>query len=253
MDGSNNDLQVRQSHIATLLLANRGGGMDWGEFSRLDGKPWSKKLANTFLLCCLLDYQIPSEVAWRNGYRLIEDILGDPDDVWRAITSVTDSEWKSKRDEYKLHRFPVGHNRLWRIGRRICDKYEGDARHIWKGKYPPAALEMLSGLGAGDQISRMVVGALRDCGQLTGATSDVKGDVYVRRVLGRAVLGEPTDPEMAVRLARQLHPTDPWQLDAQLWYVGKSYCHAGDPTCSQCYLAPHCAYALKRSQDGSPK
>jgi endonuclease III len=191
-------------------------------------------------------------VAWRNGHRLIEDILGNPDDVWRAITSVSDSEWKSKRDEYKLHRFPAGHNRLWRIGKRICDEYEGDARRIWKGKDPPAALEMLWGLGAGDQISRMVVGALRDCGQLTGATSDVKGDVYVCRVLGRAVLGETTDPETAVRLARRLHPDDPWQLDAQLWYIGKSCCHAGDPNCSQCYLAPHCAYALRRSHGGSP-
>ena len=85
---------------------------------------------------------------------------------------------------------------------------------------------MLWDLGAGDQISRMVVGALRDCGQLTGTASDVKGDVYVCRVLGRAVLGEATDPETAVRLARQLHSADPWQLDAQLWDVGKSYCHA---------------------------
>lgn len=99
----------------------------------------------------------------------------------------------------------------------------------------------------------MVVGALRDCGQLAGATSDVKGDVYVRRVLGRAVLGETTDEDTAVRLARQLHPDDPWQLGAQLWSVGKSYCHDGDPNCSQCYWAPHCTYALRRSQGGSPK
>ena len=96
----------------------------------------------------------------------------------------------------------------------------------------------------------MVVGALRDCGQLTGATSDVKGDVYVRRVLGRAVLGETTDPETAVRLAGQLHPTDPWQLDAQLWRVGKDYCRTNVPNCSQCYLAPHCAYALRHSHGG---
>ena len=52
MDGSNNDPQVRQSHIATLLLANRRGGTDWGEYYQPDGTPWSKKIANTFLLCC---------------------------------------------------------------------------------------------------------------------------------------------------------------------------------------------------------
>jgi endonuclease III len=245
--------QERWNHITTLLLANRGGGTDWGEFSQPDGKPWSKKTANKFLLCCLLDYQVHSDVAWRNGYRLIEDIFGDPDDVWRAITAISYSEWKSKRDAYKLHRFPAAHNRLWRIGRRVCDEYDGDARRIWEGRDSRPVLETLWDLGAGDQIARMIVGALRDCGEITGAASDVKGDVYVRRVLGRAVLEETTDPETAVRLARQLHPADPWQLDAQLWYVGKSYCHADDPNCSQCYLAPHCAYALRRSQGGSPK
>jgi hypothetical protein len=251
IEDPNGDRQMRQSNIAALLLANRGGGTDWGEFSQPDNKPWSKKAANKFLLCCLLDFQIPSDVAWRNGYRLIEDILNDPDNVWGAITSVSASEWKSKRDEYKLHRFPAGHNRLWRIGRRICDEYAGDARRMWEGKDSPAVLETLWDLDAGDQISRMVVGALRDCGQIKGATSDVKADVYVCRVLGRAVLGETTDPETAVKLARQLHPADPWQLDAQLWYVGKSYCRARDPNCSQCYLASHCAYALRRSQGGS--
>jgi len=251
MDGPNNDLQVRKSHLANLLLANRRGGTDWGEYYQPDGTPWSKKIANTFLLCCLLDYQMPSDVAWKNGARLINDILGDPDDVWQAITSVSDSEWKAKREEYKLHRFPAGHNRLWKIGKRICDDYQGDTRRIWEGKDPCTALVMLWDLGAGDQISRMVVGALRDCGQLTGTVSDVKGDVYVCRVLGRAVLGETTDPETGVRLAKQLHPADPWQLDAQLWDVGKSYCHTHNPSCSQCYLAPDCAYALRQREGRS--
>ena len=90
----------------------------------------------------------------------------------------------------------------------------------------------------------MIVGALRDCGQIESGKSDVKGDVYVRRVLGRAVLGFAIDPEMAVQLARELHSADPWQLDAQLWVVGKTWCHTRDPECLRCYLARHCAYAI---------
>jgi hypothetical protein len=237
MGDPNSIPQEQPNPIATLLLANREGGMDWGEFSQPESKPWSKKVANKFLLCCLLDYQIPSDVAWLNGYRLIDDILGDPDDVWRAITSISDSEWESKRGAYKLHRFPAAHDRLWRIGRRICADYDGDARNIWEGRDPRSVLETLWALGAGDQISRMIVGALRDCGEITGAASDVKGDVYVCRVLGRAVLGELTDPESAVRLAARLHPADPWQLDAPLWYVGKTFCTT-IPNCSTCYLLP---------------
>lgn len=240
---SERDHSERMQQIAGLLLANRNGTEEWGEISRLDGKPCSKRIANKFLACCLLDYQMDSNVAWRNGCRLVEDTLGDPDDVWRAITSVPEPEWLSRWSEYKLHRFPAGHNRLWRIGKVICDRYDGDARRIWEGKDSAQVVERLLALGAGDQISRMIVGALRDCGQVQG-TSDVKADVYVCRVLGRAVIGKPTDPDTAAGLARQLHPADPWQLDWPLWNVGKSCCEATHPNCLRCYLAPHCAYAL---------
>jgi hypothetical protein len=72
-----------------------------------------------------------------------------------------------------------GHNRLWKIARRICDQYQGDARNIWEGRDSRSVLEALWELGAGDQMSRMIVGALRDCGLMVGVTSDVKGNVYV--------------------------------------------------------------------------
>jgi len=86
MDNPLNDCDERMHHIATLLLANQRGTADWGELSHLEGQPCSKRIANKFLICCLLDWQMKSDLAWRNGYRLVEDILGDPDDVWKAIT-----------------------------------------------------------------------------------------------------------------------------------------------------------------------
>jgi endonuclease III len=238
-------------NIARLLLENRGGGTDWGMMADLKGAPCSKQLANKFLLCCLLDYQIRSEVAWANGERLIADILHDPDDIWKAITSVSEDEWKSKRAEYHLHRFSVAHNRLWKIADRVCEEYDGDARRIWEGRDSRTVLDALWDLGAGEQISRMVVGALRDCGQITG-TGDVKADIYVCRVLGRAVLGKTTDPEEAVRLARRMNPADPWQLDAALWQLGKAVCLASNPICSRCYLVADCAYAIEHSASSSP-
>jgi endonuclease-3 len=204
-------------------------------------------MANCFLLGSALDWRIPSELAWQNADRLVKEILGDPDDLWQTITSVSHSEWKSKHDKYQLHWLHAAHDRLWRIEKRICDEYSGDARRIWEGRNSSAALEALWDVGAGQQISRMIVGALRDCGQIRSRKSDVKGDIYVRHVLGRAVLGETTDAEMAVKLAGQMHPEDPWQLDAQLWEADKKWCHPNNPNCSQCYLSPHCAYALSRT------
>jgi endonuclease III len=240
------DIIARRRAIASLLIERRESGTDWGEW-QMTGKTWSKGLANRFLLGCLLDYQIDSELAWENADRLVKEFLGDPDDVWYAITSVSEAEWQSKRDEYNLHRFPHAHNRLWTIASIICDQHAGDSRRLWENKDSAGALQALWDLGAGEQISRMIVGALRDCGQITAGNSDVKGDIYVRRVLGRAVLGHVTDAETAVQVARELHHADPWQLDAQLWLVGKMWCHSQTPECSQCYLVRYCEYALARA------
>lgn len=240
IDDPNLDSRDQQRQIARLLLAERAEKPDFG-----DKGEWSKKAANMFLLCCLLDYQMHADIAWKNGERLVEEILGNPDDIWRTIKSVSESEWRSKKKEYGLHRFPAAHNRLWPIASRLCNEYDGDARSIWKDKAPAEVLGLLWDLGAGDQISRMIVGALRDCGQIRGEKSDVKADVHVRRVLGRALRGEPVDPETALQLARRLHPTDPWQLDGQLWYIGNHYCKT-NPDCSRCYLAPACRYALDK-------
>jgi endonuclease III len=236
--------------VADLLLEHRAGREDWG-LSSAGGEPCSKKVANKFLICCLLDWQMKADLAWRNGERLVGEILGDPEDVWLKITSVEESVWKSKRAEYKLHRFPAGHNRLWRIGKEIRDKYDGDARRIWQGKESSAVLVDLLAMGAGEQISRMIAGALRDCGQINGP-GDVKADIHVCRVLGRVAYGEPISAAAATELARQFNPTDPWQLDWPLWEVGSSYCKPKNPHCERCYLAPHCVYNLHRVGASTP-
>ena len=113
------------------------------------------------------------------------------------------------------------------------------------GRCPFDALVHLWALGAGDQISRMIVGALRDCGEIKGGSGDVKADVHLRRVLGRAVDGEEISAAKVIELTRQLNPTDPWRLDWPLWNIGKYYCRPTNPKCSECYLHPHCEYYRK--------
>ena len=151
-----------------------------------------------------------------------------------------------KFKEYHLHRFPNAHNRLWRIGRQIRNRYDGDAMQIWQSKGSGEVLERLLALNAGEQLSRMIVGALLDCRQIKGS-GDVKADLHVCRALGRVVYGEPTNPAAAVELARQLNPSDPWKIDGPLWQVGKSFCRPDTPRCPKCYLTPHCSYSLEHS------
>jgi len=95
----------------------------------------------------------------------------------------------------------------------------------------------------------MIVGALKDCGQISGK-SDVKADVHVCRVLGRVFDGKETTPGVAIKLARELNPDDPWQLDMPLWNLGQTKCDSTSPKCTDCYLVEDCKYAQEHSLRG---
>jgi len=229
--------------VAEILLEHRGP--DEGFWLWLaEGKPTSKKDANKFLLGSILDYQILAKRAWENARRLSEAILGDPEDLWHRIASFPQSEWMAKREEYSLHRFPKAHERVWRIGSAIVVHYDGDARRIWEGQPPGVVLDRLNWLRVGEQISRMIVGALIDTGQIEGSV-DVKADAHVRRVLGRLLRGRPFTPQeasAAVEATRRMHPENPWLLDRPLYLLGKRVCRAADPRCSSCYARSECTF-----------
>lgn len=88
-------------------LENRRAKEDWGEISRIEGGECSKRVANTFLICCLLDFQSPTDEAWRKAERLVER-LGDPADLWSTISSFAKEKWDSKYDEVSLTAFATG-------------------------------------------------------------------------------------------------------------------------------------------------
>ena len=84
-----NDLQ----QIGDLLLKNRLGREDWG------GDISQKKAANTFLICCLVNYQWRSGVAWKKGEHLVK-LLDAGENVWVKISSFRKETWDSKYEEY---------------------------------------------------------------------------------------------------------------------------------------------------------
>lgn len=234
----------KTQEVAQILLKNRGGEDPEFWVWLKPNQPASMKDANKFLLASILDYQIHADTAWGNAKRLSEDVLRDPDKLWHRITSVTLSEWVSKRKEYSLHRFPKGHERVWTIGNRIVQQYYGDARKIWDNQSIDATLYRLNDLRVGEQISRMVVGALIDTGHLKGK-GDVKVDVHVRRVLGRAVQGREIplqETGRVIDLTREMHPDNPWLLDRPLFLLGKQSCEAKKPKCISCFLQSVCTY-----------
>ncbi len=214
------------------------------------GETLSKKEANKFMLGAILDYQIPAQKAWGNACRLAEDVFDDPDDLWEGITAISQSRWNDKFKKYSLHRFPKAHERVWRIGKEIVEKYDGDARVIWKKHSPYTVLHRLNELRVGKQISRMVVGALLDTEQIQANEDeegrvDVKVDIHVRRVLGRLLRGKGYDcgeSSAALQKTRAMYPKYPWRLDRPLYELGKSICISSNPKCRECYLRKDCEY-----------
>ena len=205
---------------------------DWDWLTPLNGERSDKKSASKFMLGAIIDYQILAKQAWANAKRLAETEFGDPVDLWETITSIPESEWEARFKRYKLHRFRSAHNRVWRIGREIVQRYGGDARRIWECQSASEVLERLNNMRVGPQISRMIVGALYDTGQIKDL-GDLKADLHVRHVLGRVFTGSKVSASEAHRLAKMVAQGPTWPLDSRLYFIGKDYC-GKDPNCEHC-------------------
>ena len=137
-------MSEKNERLRDLLIRHADDAKRKYQAPWLDQKPLTMKNANKFILGAIIDYQILADVAWDNAKRLSEAILGDPASLWGHITdSYTKDEWASKWREFRIHRFPAAHNRIWRIGEEVVKRYDGDVRKIWEGKSPDAVLSIL--------------------------------------------------------------------------------------------------------------
>lgn len=247
--------ESRKERIARLLLLvprEADGNWPW-----MDEKPLSKRNANKFFLYAILDYQMNVDQICQNIEKFVEKNLQDPPDLWDRIVSFSEAEWKQKSiaKEIFLHRYPAGHMRVWYIGKDIVEKYNGDAREIWENQSPETVMARLKSLGRGkegigNKLSVMTMGALFDSGQILvhkGSNPlDVKVDMHVKRVLGRALRGTGFEDSEAITVleeTRQMYPPIPYLLDQALYYLGKDTCHKNNPDCENCFLRSECAFA----------
>jgi uncharacterized HhH-GPD family protein len=208
--------------------------------------------AFAFLVAVISDQGIKAERAWIVPF-LLKQRLGhlDPakfaageDDVREAFQTPT-----------KLHRFVKKVPRwLVQAARLVLCEYEGDAGQIWSGS--PRADELQRRLdefpGIGQKKAAMAVEILaRDLRvPISGPEgSDVAYDVHLRRVFLRTRLADRDEQDHMIQVARKLHPDRPGALDHPAWHVGRTWCHAVLPACSECPLTNICPKDIERAKN----
>jgi len=241
------DIKVRN-----ILLEYRKKSIEDFEWPWLEEHPLSMKNANKFFLASMIDFQMSADKVWDNAKKLSEELFGDPEELWNYITEnfPTENQWQEfiieqKESGFSIHRFDWVANKIWNAAEIIVEKYDGDARNIWKdfksNEELVEKIKMVIGANS-EATAKMIVLALNEEKHINIGKSDVKPDVHVMKVVGRVYYGREVDAKKAIEITRRILPENPGILDNPLYSIGKSVCNISNPQCNLCPLNDVCEY-----------
>lgn len=207
---------------------------------------------HAFVLACCMDRQMNAEKAWMIPVTIMR-LTGETS--IEALSDISLSKYKSLFKNNNLHRYPEKMAEVFYYAvHRIVDDYQGDASRIWANN-PSSAIVVARFLefhGVGPKIATMATNILaRDfhvpMSDYIGI--DVSVDVHIKRVMKRMGLIPDNCSDDHIRyVARELSPSYPGIIDEPLWQIGRDFCHAGDPDCSNCTVASSCSFKQKNEK-----
>jgi len=206
-----------------------------------------------FVLRVIFDEHIRWELAWAAPDEL-RNRLGHLD--VNKIAQIDESELKKIMSTPKaLHPYVNKMPRqIIRACKFIVDRYNGDARQIWKGSLYAKDIENRFDEipQIGQKKASMAVNMLvRDYGipilDKERQGIDVSYDIHVRRVFIRTGLVDNDSLDEVIKAAQVLNPQYPGALDYPAWVIGQKWCKKTNPLCSDCILASVCPKLLTRS------
>ncbi len=225
-------------------------------FARFTGNDKADILLNdlentphAFVLACVMDRQIKSELAWLIPY-LISEKLGNFNFQTLASLSQQDVE-RLMTTPSPLHRFPLEMSKIFYFTvQTIAKDYDGLASSIWNDEPPSAEVvyRFLQFKGVGQKIATMATNTLARDFKVKFSdyySVDVSVDVHVRRVLYRlGLIAKDASIEQIVFRARAISPEFPGLIDLPLWEIGRSWCKPSEPNCPECYMQEVCPKVL---------
>jgi len=199
-----------------------------------------------FLLAASLDRGMAAEQAWRLPAK-IRSVLGHLDPA--RIANMTEAELLDVLQQIngRPRYLTAACKTIIDAAQCVVTQYGGDARNLWYGQRVQMIKRRMEAIyGVGPGIASMVVNLLASLGAIQieaadYAAMDVKPDVHVQRVFQRMGFCDRKASERAVvEAARRLHPEYPGKLDAPAWHIGRNWCHATGPECTECPMDVIC-------------
>lgn len=228
-------LELNQTAVAKALLPSLEPGAT--EFV----------LANPYAFClaACLDRGARAEIIWTIPYWLRKQ-LGHLDP--QKMNRLTIEEWSQLVAQLpKRPRFVNDAPRtLDKITKIIVEEFNGNPSKIWENKKAAEVKKTFRRVhGVGPGISNMIVLLLEKAygirfSDLDHATMDIKPDVHTMRVLYRLGVAKAQQESDAIQAARLLNPNYPGEIDGPLWLIGRNWCTATHPNCTQCIMNAEC-------------
>jgi len=129
----------------------------------------------------------------------------------------------------------------------VIEECDGDAFNLWKGRRAAEVKRTLMSIhGVGPGIASMGVLLIEKTfgirfDDLDRTHMDIKPDVHTVRVLYRLGVSDAENIDSAITAARRLKPEFPGGVDGALWEIGRRFCFASNPNCTDCPMNGKCA------------
>lgn len=198
-----------------------------------------------FCVATCLDRGTKAEIIWTTPY-WISQITGhfDPFQFFtlplEEIAGIFDRLPKKPR---YINAAPMTFISITKI---VVENFSGKAERIWENKKAiDVKRTFLSVYGVGIGIANMAVLLIEkmykiNFSDLDHTRMDIKPDVHTMRVLYRLGVSAANLEDEAISAARFLNPTYPGEIDGALWLLGRKWCYAVKPDCTNCPMREVC-------------
>jgi len=186
-----------------------------------------------------------AEIIWTIPYFLFEQ-FGHLDPHKINLLKIDELATAFSNLPYKPRYINAAPRTVMELTNLVVSAFDGDASLMWRGKSAFEIKSLFQNIyGVGPGIANMSVLLLEKAYEFRFSDQDrknmdIKPDVNTIRVLYRLGTSNEITEDAAIEAARKMNPEYPGQVDAPLWIIGRTWCHAHNPDCIHCFLDQVC-------------